>query len=91
MIQEDLIAERISFSSYSEMIQYFGDDDVTTQKMREMILVTENNHANGMATILEKLNFPRPKVNRGENSKNPDDLTVLPNSIQGEETCLISQ
>jgi bacterioferritin (cytochrome b1) len=81
MIQEDLIAERISFSSYSEMIQYFGDDDVTTRKMQEMILITENNHANYMVAFLEKMNSPRPKVNRGERSKNLSGLPVAPNSI----------
>ena len=56
MIQEDLIAERIAIDSYSEMIRYVGEDDVTTRRMLEGILASEEEHANDMATLLEKMN-----------------------------------
>jgi bacterioferritin len=35
MIQEDLVAERIAIDSYSEMIRYVGEDDVTTRVMNK--------------------------------------------------------
>jgi bacterioferritin len=56
MIQEDLIAERIAIDTYSEMIRYVGDDDITTRRMLENILGMEEEHANDMATLLEKMN-----------------------------------
>jgi bacterioferritin len=59
MIQEDLIAERIAIDSYSEMISYVGDDDVTTRRMLETILAAEEEHADDMANLLRKKN-PNP-------------------------------
>lgn len=56
MIQEDLVAERIAIDSYSEMIRYVGDDDVTTRRMLESILASEEEHASDMANLLEKMN-----------------------------------
>ncbi len=56
MIQEDLVAERIAIDSYSEMIRYIGDDDITTRRMLESILGVEEEHANDMATLLERMN-----------------------------------
>ena len=38
------------------MIRYVGDDDVTTRRMLETILAMEEEHANDMATLLEKMN-----------------------------------
>jgi len=56
MIQEDLVAERIAIDSYSEMIRYVGEDDVTTRVMLEGILAVEEEHANDMANLLKKMN-----------------------------------
>jgi bacterioferritin len=56
MIQEDLVAERIAVDSYTEMIRYVGDDDVTTRRMLESILAAEEEHANDMANLLKKMN-----------------------------------
>jgi bacterioferritin len=56
MIREDLVAERIAIDSYTDMIRYVGDDDVTTRRMLENILGVEEEHANDMATLLEKMN-----------------------------------
>jgi bacterioferritin len=55
MIKEDLIAERIAVDSYSEMIRYLGDDDLTTRRMLEGILATEEEHAEDMANLLVRL------------------------------------
>jgi bacterioferritin len=52
MIKEDLIAERIAIDSYSEIVRYLGDDDVTTRRMMEGILAVEEEHADDLAKLL---------------------------------------
>ena len=60
MIKEDLIAERIAIESYLEMIRYFGDDDPTSRRLIEKVLEQEEEHADDMATLLEKLDPQKP-------------------------------
>jgi bacterioferritin len=55
MIQENLIAERIAIESYSEIIRFFGDKDVTSRRMMEDILAMEEEHANDMLDLLAKM------------------------------------
>lgn len=55
MIEEDLVAERIAIESYSEMIRFFGDDDPTSRRVMEDILAKEEEHAEDLATLLERL------------------------------------
>ena len=52
MIREDLIAERIAIDSYTEMIRYIGDDDITTRRMLESILAVEEEHADDLSKFL---------------------------------------
>jgi bacterioferritin len=52
MIKEDLIAERIAIDSYTEMIRYIGDDDITTRRILEGILAVEEEHADDLAKFL---------------------------------------
>ncbi|MBV9494195.1 MAG: bacterioferritin, partial [Acidobacteria bacterium] len=52
MIKEDLIAERIAIDSYTEMIRYVGDKDITTRRMLESILAVEEEHADDLASFL---------------------------------------
>ena len=52
MIREDLVAERIAIDSYSEMIDYVGDNDPSTRRMLEKILAKEEEHAEDMADLL---------------------------------------
>ncbi len=52
MIKEDLIAERIAIDSYTEMIRYIGDDDITTRRVLESILSVEEEHAEDLASFL---------------------------------------
>jgi bacterioferritin len=63
MIQEDLVAERIAIDSYTDMIRYVGEDDVTTRRMLEAILGVEEEHANDLSTLLEKMNPGPSKKN----------------------------
>ena len=55
MIKEDLVAERIAIDSYREMITYFGLDDPTSRRMMEGILAVEEEHADDLVTLLEKM------------------------------------
>ncbi len=55
MIKEDLVAERIAIESYSEIIRYFGDNDPTSRRLMEDILANEEEHAEDMRTLIERL------------------------------------
>ena len=55
MIKEDLVAERVAIDSYSEMIRYIGDNDITTKRMLEGILAVEEEHADDLASLLKGL------------------------------------
>lgn len=55
MIKENLVAERIAIESYSEMIRFFGDKDITTRRLIESVLGNEEEHANDMLDLLDKL------------------------------------
>jgi len=55
MIREDLIAERIAIESYSEIVRYLGENDPTSRRMMEEILAKEEEHAEDMKTLLERI------------------------------------
>ncbi len=55
MIKEDLVAERIAIDSYREMITYLGNDDPTSRRMMEGILAVEEEHADDLQNLLEKM------------------------------------
>jgi bacterioferritin len=55
MVKEDLVAERIAIESYSEMIRYFGDRDPTTRRLMEEILAKEEEHAEDMRNLIQRV------------------------------------
>ena len=55
MIKEDLVAERIAIDSYREMITYFGNQDPTTRRLMEEILAVEEEHADDLVSMLQKM------------------------------------
>jgi bacterioferritin len=55
MIKEDLVAERVAIMSYTEIIQWLGDDDPTTKRVFERILAQEEEHADDLRGLLERL------------------------------------
>ena len=55
MVKENLIAERIAIDSYREMINYIGDNDTTSKRMLEGILAVEEEHADDLVGMLEKM------------------------------------
>jgi bacterioferritin len=52
MIREDLVAERVAISAYTEIINWLGDGDPTTRRMLEQILAMEEEHAEDMLDLL---------------------------------------
>jgi bacterioferritin len=55
MIKEDLVAERIAIDSYREMVTYCGNEDPTTRRMLEGILAVEEEHAEDLVSMLQRL------------------------------------
>lgn len=55
MIREDLVAERIAISTYSEIVRWLGNDDVTTRRLMEEILAKEEEHADDLAKLLVRI------------------------------------
>lgn len=55
MIKEDLVAERIAIDSYREMIDYLGNNDPTTRRMLEEILAVEEEHADDLVNLIERI------------------------------------
>ena len=55
MIKEDLVAERIAIESYSEIIRFLGDNDTTSRRLMEEILAKEEEHAEDMLTLIERV------------------------------------
>lgn len=55
MIEEDLVAERIAIESYSEIIRYLDNDDPTTRILMEKINAMEEEHAEDMKSLLERV------------------------------------
>src|SRR4029078_1072428 len=52
MIKEDLVAERVAIDSDTEMIRYFGENDIPPRRILEGILAVEEEHADDMAKFL---------------------------------------
>ena len=55
MIREDLVAERIAIESYSEIVRFLGNKDITTRRMMEEILANEEEHADDLQKLLVTL------------------------------------
>jgi bacterioferritin len=55
MIKEDLYAERIAIESYAEIVRWIGGDDPTTRKLIEDILKVEEEHADDLKNMLQKM------------------------------------
>lgn len=55
MIKENLVAERIAIESYTEIIRFLGTKDVTSRRMMEEILGVEEEHANDMLDLLDRI------------------------------------
>lgn len=55
MIKEDLVAERVAIESYSEIIRFLGNNDTTSRRVMEEILAKEEEHAEDMLTLIERV------------------------------------
>jgi bacterioferritin len=64
MIDDNLIAERVAIMIYTELVRWLGDRDPTSRRLVEDILMQEEEHADDLAGLREKLG--RPDGRRGE-------------------------
>src|SRR5262249_6095576 len=55
MIKEDLVAERIAIESYGEIVRFLGDHDPTSRRLMEEILAKEEEHAEDMVSLLDRV------------------------------------
>ena len=55
MIVEDLVAERIAIAAYNDVIRWLGDGDPTTRRMLETILAVEEEHADDLLGLLDRV------------------------------------
>jgi bacterioferritin len=55
MVREDLVAERVAVESYQEIIRWLGDGDPTSQQVMKTILAKEEEHADDLANLLERM------------------------------------
>jgi len=55
MVVENLVAERVAIETYTEIVRWLGEHDVTTRRLMEDILAKEEEHADDLAKILEGL------------------------------------
>jgi bacterioferritin len=54
MLQENLVAERLAIDIYGQIIRFVGDDDPTTRRLLEEILANEEEHADDLASLLDR-------------------------------------
>jgi bacterioferritin len=55
MIREDLVAERVAIDSYREVVDYLGTADPTSRRIMEEILAKEEEHADDLVRLLQRL------------------------------------
>ncbi len=55
MIREDLVAERIAVTTYSEIVRWLANDDPTSRRMIEEILAKEEEHADDLAKLMVRI------------------------------------
>ena len=53
MIRENLVAERIVIETYTEIIRWLGDADITSRRLLEDILKEEEDHADELNDLFE--------------------------------------
>ena len=56
MLIENLVAERVAIETYTEIIRWLGDHDVTTRRLMEDILAKEEEHADDLAKLVAGCN-----------------------------------
>ncbi|WP_055566113.1 MULTISPECIES: bacterioferritin [Streptomyces] len=55
MIKEDLVAERVAVAAYTEIAQWLGEGDPTTRRVFEELLAQEEEHADDLRGLLERI------------------------------------
>jgi bacterioferritin len=55
LVRENLVAERVAVDSYTQIVQWLGNDDPITKRMMEKILAQEEEHADELVNLLERV------------------------------------
>ena len=55
MLTEDLVAERIAIETYTAILHWLGEDDPTSSRLIRKILEKEEEHAEDIATLMERV------------------------------------
>ncbi len=59
MLREDLVAERIAIATYQGIARWLGDDDPTTRRLIEKVRAVEEEHAEDLQSLLDRLGEQR--------------------------------
>ena len=62
MVREDLVAERVAIASYQEIVRWLGEGGPTSRRVIETILETEEEHADDLLTILQRMDPDGPQT-----------------------------
>ncbi len=54
-LRKHLIAERVAIESYSEIVRFLEEKDPTSRRLMEDLLAVEEEHANDMNDVLQKV------------------------------------
>lgn len=52
LLRENLVAERVAIETYSAIVRWLGDGDVTTRRLIEDLLAKEEEHADDLSSLL---------------------------------------
>jgi len=55
LLKENLVAERVAIGMYSEIVRWLGHADPTTRRMMEEILAQEEEHADDLVDLVERV------------------------------------
>jgi bacterioferritin len=84
MIREDLMAERNCIETYGEMIRYFGNDDPTSRRLLEEILVNEEQHAGDLTALVDILRCEERGTFLAERDLRPQHTPARPLELVGD-------
>ena len=59
----------VAIDSYAEMIRYIGGNDLTTRRMLEGILTTEEEHADDLRTLIRARGKDEGQAARGQKQR----------------------
>ena len=86
LVRDNLVAERVAVSTYTEVAHWLGDSDVKTRRIMEKLMADEEEHADDLVAFLARIArpeappqiAPRPRLHRP--FPGPDEWTARSNN-----------